>query len=91
MSKIWGHEHRCVLYRPYANVHYGRCIGHGSVPVSTWHKQDDQNPSLVTYKYHKRLPKKAPLGTYRGGEKAMRGIPPDFPRGILGSGNQAFV
>ena len=38
VSKIWGHEHRCVLYRPYANVHYGRCIGHGSLPVYMWHK-----------------------------------------------------
>jgi hypothetical protein len=29
---FWGHEHRCVRYRPYAGVEYPRCIGNGGVP-----------------------------------------------------------
>jgi hypothetical protein len=30
---FWGHEHRCSLYAPRDGVHYGRCVGHGGVPV----------------------------------------------------------
>lgn len=32
-SWFWGHEHRCVLYKPHKGVTFGRCIGHGGVPV----------------------------------------------------------
>lgn len=32
-SWFWGHEHRCVLYKPHKRVTFGRCIGHGGVPV----------------------------------------------------------
>jgi hypothetical protein len=32
-SWFWGHEHRCVLYKPYRGVTFGRCVGHGGVPV----------------------------------------------------------
>lgn len=30
---IWGHEHRCVVYRPTAGLQYAACIGHGGIPV----------------------------------------------------------
>jgi hypothetical protein len=30
---FWGHEHKCVVHRPYEGVEYGRCVGHGGVPV----------------------------------------------------------
>jgi hypothetical protein len=30
---LWGHEHRCAVYEPTAGLAYGRCIGHGGVPV----------------------------------------------------------
>lgn len=34
---IWGHEHRLALYQKYASLNgvvaYGRCIGHGGMPV----------------------------------------------------------
>jgi hypothetical protein len=30
---FWGHEHRCAFYQPQKNIQYGRCIGHGGVPV----------------------------------------------------------
>jgi hypothetical protein len=30
---FWGHEHRCVVHQPYEGVEYGRCLGHGGVPV----------------------------------------------------------
>ena len=29
---FWGHEHRCVAYRPFAGLAAARCIGHGGVP-----------------------------------------------------------
>jgi hypothetical protein len=30
---FWGHEHRCAFYEPMNHVSYGRCVGHGGVPV----------------------------------------------------------
>jgi hypothetical protein len=48
---FWGHEHRCVLYRGYANVTYGRCTGHGGVPVYQWHKENDDYPVPAEYEY----------------------------------------
>jgi hypothetical protein len=30
---LWGHEHRCAVYEPTAGLAYGRCVGHGGVPV----------------------------------------------------------
>lgn len=28
---FWGHEHRCIVYKPYMNIK-ARCLGHGGVP-----------------------------------------------------------
>ena len=30
---FWGHEHRCTFYKPRNHIPFGRCIGHGGVPV----------------------------------------------------------
>jgi hypothetical protein len=35
---FWGHEHALTIYRPFAGLERGRCLGHGAVPVSI---QDD--------------------------------------------------
>lgn len=50
----WGHEHTLSIYKPFAGLARGRCLGHGSVPVSI---KDDiytplpdltETPTLVT-------------------------------------------
>jgi hypothetical protein len=34
---FWGHEHRCVAYKPMLNLKAPRCIGHGGVPeIAQW-------------------------------------------------------
>jgi hypothetical protein len=33
LAWFWGHEHRCAFYQPRNQIQYGRCIGHGGVPV----------------------------------------------------------
>jgi hypothetical protein len=30
---FWGHEHNLCIYQPYAGLQFGRCIGHGAIPV----------------------------------------------------------
>jgi calcineurin-like phosphoesterase family protein len=30
---FWGHEHNLCIYKPYAGLDVGRCIGHGAIPV----------------------------------------------------------
>jgi hypothetical protein len=30
---LWGHEHNLCIYKPYAGLDVGRCIGHGAIPV----------------------------------------------------------
>lgn len=41
---IWGHEHRCVGYKPAKGVAFPRCIGNGGVPVLMKHSADDPVP-----------------------------------------------
>jgi len=50
-SWYWGHEHRCMLYTPYHEVEFGRCIGHGGVPVYMTHKETDPYPTPGAYEY----------------------------------------
>jgi 3',5'-cyclic AMP phosphodiesterase CpdA len=38
---LWGHEHNLSIYKPYAGVKRGRCIGHSAVPVIVG--EDDPN------------------------------------------------
>jgi hypothetical protein len=42
---FWGHEHRCMTFADHAGVRFGRCIGHGGVPVYMWHDEQDRVPS----------------------------------------------
>lgn len=42
---IWGHEHRCVGYKPAGGVAFPRCIGNGGVPVLMKHAADDPVPA----------------------------------------------
>ncbi len=30
---FWGHEHNLCIYRPYAGLERGRCVGNGAIPV----------------------------------------------------------
>ena len=30
---FWGHEHNLCIYKRYMDLDYGRCIGHGAIPV----------------------------------------------------------
>ncbi len=41
---FWGHEHRCMTFKPHQNVQYASCVGHGGVPVYMWHGEDDPYP-----------------------------------------------
>lgn len=47
----WGHEHRCMLYKPYHDVKFGRCVGHGGVPVYMTHRESDPYPAPGSYEY----------------------------------------
>jgi hypothetical protein len=31
---FWGHEHTLSIYKPFAGLERGRCVGHGAVPTS---------------------------------------------------------
>ena len=48
---FWGHEHRCALYAPHQGVKYGRCIGHGGVPVYQWRDDNDPVKPPATYEF----------------------------------------
>jgi hypothetical protein len=51
-SWFWGHEHRCVLYKEGCEgVKFGRCIGHGGVPVYMNHKPSDPIPDPGVYEF----------------------------------------
>ena len=51
---FWGHEHRCAIYEPQRKVQYGRCIGHGGVPV---YASSGSLPAGVSYEYQGALEK----------------------------------
>jgi hypothetical protein len=54
-SWFWGHEHRCVLYGPKANVGFARCLGSGGIPVYMSHKETDPYVPPATYEYRKYI------------------------------------
>ena len=43
---FWGHEHTLGIYKPFAGLKRGRCVGHGAVPVSLIDKIYDTLPDL---------------------------------------------
>jgi len=52
---FWGHEHRCMWFEPYENVKFGRCLGHGGVPVYMWHQPNDPYPKPGEYEYRESI------------------------------------
>ncbi len=46
---IWGHEHRCVVHEPHADLEYARLVGNGGVPVYMTHREDEPYSSPVTF------------------------------------------
>jgi 3',5'-cyclic AMP phosphodiesterase CpdA len=54
---FWGHEHRCVFYRPHQNVRNARLIGHGGVPVYMLHRNEAPYPEPAYYEYREYLSK----------------------------------
>jgi Calcineurin-like phosphoesterase len=51
----WGHEHRCMLFKPHQGVEFGRCVGHGGVPVYMSHRPDDPCPEPGLYEYREYI------------------------------------
>ena len=50
-SWFWGHEHRCMLYKPYQHVQFARCVGDAGVPVYMSHGVEDPYPEPGEYEY----------------------------------------
>jgi hypothetical protein len=48
LAWFWGHEHRCAFYQPQNHIQYGRCIGHGGVPMLA---PSDLMPAGVSYEF----------------------------------------
>lgn len=49
---FWGHEHSLGIYKPFLEIEFGRCLGHGGVPVSVVDKiyqplPEIQNPPSI--------------------------------------------
>jgi hypothetical protein len=44
---FWGHEHRCVAYGLFGDLQYGRCVGHGGVPVYLSRQQENPDPPIA--------------------------------------------
>lgn len=63
---FWGHEHRCVFYKPYLHVEFARCVGHGGVPVYMWHSKNAAYPAPAFYEYRDRLARKLEPWAYMG-------------------------
>jgi hypothetical protein len=51
---LWGHEHRCVLYRPHGGLRFAACLGHGGVPVYMKRRESDPLPAPADYEYRAR-------------------------------------
>jgi Calcineurin-like phosphoesterase len=51
-SWFWGHEHRCVCYKPQRKIEYPRLIGHGGVPV---YASSKAVPAGVKYEYREKF------------------------------------
>jgi hypothetical protein len=50
----WGHEHRCMLYKPHDGVRAARCVGHGGIPE--WQKLNENDPVVEPGSYEYRAP-----------------------------------
>ena len=52
---FWGHEHRCMLFKPHQGVPYARCVGHGGVPVYMSQGPGDPCPEPGLYGYREYI------------------------------------
>jgi hypothetical protein len=52
---FWGHEHRCAHYRTHLGLPFGRCIGHGGVPVYQFRTESDPVPEPAIYEFRGRF------------------------------------
>ena len=55
LAWFWGHEHRCMFFRQFREVQYGRCLGNGGVPVYVAHPDDTTVEDPGTFEYRAYL------------------------------------
>lgn len=48
---LWGHEHRCMTYKPLPGIRFPRCLGHAGVPVYQTHDLDGPIPEPGEWEY----------------------------------------
>jgi hypothetical protein len=51
---FWGHEHRCLVYKPRKPVDFTSCVGHGGIPSYLTAAEGDPYPPELKYEYRKR-------------------------------------
>jgi|SRR5579859_2562593 len=51
---FWGHEHRCVAYKPDPRAKYARCIGNGGVPAYI-DAGPPARPDIVEWEFEKSI------------------------------------
>lgn len=44
---FWGHEHNLCIYEPYAGLSFGRCLGHGAIPMFLEQYPYDPTKNLI--------------------------------------------
>lgn len=44
---FWGHEHNLCIYEPYVGLNFGRCLGHGAIPLFLEQNPYDPIKSLI--------------------------------------------
>lgn len=54
---FWGHEHGCVLYKPYMGIEFGRCVGNGGIPEYMPREPSDPYPEPAMWELRERRPK----------------------------------
>jgi hypothetical protein len=53
-SWMWGHEHRCLLYKAHDGLKFSACLGHGGVPVFMTREPGDPLPEPASYEFRDR-------------------------------------
>jgi hypothetical protein len=48
---FWGHEHRCLVYKPRDGVNFTSCVGHGGIPSYLIAAQKKPYPPDLQYDY----------------------------------------
>jgi hypothetical protein len=50
---LWGHEHRCLVYREAEGLGFSSCVGHGGIPEYLIPVDEKHLPSPLKYDYRK--------------------------------------